>query len=134
MGPSAIAKQLKIGRASVYRVLGAWRRKRGVATRFAGDVVLPLMGRDLCLEIKARAEDFRELCAWLTDRDVLIGEGRDRQELLVVHNTARRAIEKINLTSSAIMALAEQTYVGHRCQLRHGDYRGRKHWLSRTLT
>jgi Holliday junction resolvase len=35
--------------------------------RFAGDVVMPLIGRDLCLELKARAEGFRELYSWLGD-------------------------------------------------------------------
>jgi Holliday junction resolvase len=51
--------------------------------RFAGDVVMPLMGRDLCLEVKARAEGFRELYSWLDGRDVLIVKA-DRQEPLVV--------------------------------------------------
>jgi hypothetical protein len=50
---------------------------------FAGDVVLPLMGRDLCLEVKARAGGFRELYTWLEDRDVLIVKA-DRQVPLVV--------------------------------------------------
>jgi Holliday junction resolvase len=51
--------------------------------RFAGDVVMPLMGRDLCLEVKARADGFRELYSWLDGRDVLIVKA-DRQEPLVV--------------------------------------------------
>jgi Holliday junction resolvase len=51
--------------------------------RFSGDVVLSLMGRDLCLEVKARADGFRELYGWLEDRDVLIVKA-DRQEPLVV--------------------------------------------------
>ena len=51
--------------------------------RFSGDVVMPLMGRDLCLEVKARADGFRELYSWLDGRDVLIVKA-DRQEPLVV--------------------------------------------------
>ena len=51
--------------------------------RFAGDIVLPLMGRDLCVEVKARADGFRELYCWLNGRDVLILKA-DRQEPLVV--------------------------------------------------
>jgi Holliday junction resolvase len=51
--------------------------------RFSGDVVLPLMGRDLCLEVKARADGFRELYSWLDARDVLIVKA-DRQEPLIV--------------------------------------------------
>ncbi len=51
--------------------------------RFSGDVVIPLMGRDLCVEVKARADGFRELYSWLNERDVLIVKA-DRQEPLVV--------------------------------------------------
>jgi len=54
-----------------------------IGGRFAGDIVLPLMGRDLCVEVKARAAGFRELYSWLTDRDVLVVKA-DRQEPLVV--------------------------------------------------
>ena len=54
-----------------------------VGGRFAGDIVLPLMGRDLCVEVKARADGFRELYSWLNERDVLIVKA-DRQEPLVV--------------------------------------------------
>ena len=51
--------------------------------RFSGDVIMPLAGRDLCLEVKARADGFRKLYDWLRDRDVLIVKA-DRQEPLVV--------------------------------------------------
>jgi Archaeal holliday junction resolvase (hjc) len=54
-----------------------------VGGRFAGDIVLPLMGRDLCVEVKARADGFRELYSWLNERDVLIVKA-DRQEPLVI--------------------------------------------------
>jgi Holliday junction resolvase len=54
-----------------------------VGGRFAGDIVLPLMGRDLCGEVKARAAGFRELYSWLTNRDVLVVKA-DRQKPLVV--------------------------------------------------
>ena len=54
-----------------------------VGGRFAGDIVLPLLGRDLCVEVKARADGFRELYCWLNQRDVLIVKA-DRQEPLVV--------------------------------------------------
>jgi Holliday junction resolvase len=54
-----------------------------VGGRFAGDIVLPLMGRDLCVEVKARADGFRELYCWLDQRDVLIVKA-DRQEPLVI--------------------------------------------------
>ena len=54
-----------------------------VGGRFAGDIVLPLLGRDLCVEVKARADGFRELYSWLDRRDVLIVKA-DRQEPLVI--------------------------------------------------
>jgi hypothetical protein len=54
-----------------------------VGGRFAGDIVLLLMGRDLCVEVKARADGFRELYSWLNGRDVLVVKA-DRQEPLVV--------------------------------------------------
>ena len=53
-----------------------------VGGRFAGDIVLPLLGRDLCVEVKARADGFRELYSWLDQREVLIVKA-DRQEPLV---------------------------------------------------
>jgi hypothetical protein len=66
------------GIAAVRVPLSCW-----VGGRFAGDIVLPLMGRDLCLEVKTRADGFRELYSWLDGRDVLIVKA-DRQEPLVV--------------------------------------------------
>jgi hypothetical protein len=50
---------------------------------FSGDVVMPLMGRDLCLEMKARADGFCKLYGWLENRDVLIVKA-DRHEPLVI--------------------------------------------------
>ena len=47
------------------------------------DIVLPLVGCDLCVEVKARAGGFRELYGWLGCRDILIVKA-DRQEPLVV--------------------------------------------------
>jgi hypothetical protein len=47
------------------------------------DIALPIAGRDLRLEVKARADGFRELYGWLDERDVLIVIA-DRREPLVV--------------------------------------------------
>jgi Holliday junction resolvase len=55
-----------------------------VGGRFAGDVVLPLLGRDLCVEVKARADGFRELYGWLDGRDVLIVKADRREPLVIV--------------------------------------------------
>jgi hypothetical protein len=51
--------------------------------RFSGDLAVRLLGRDLCVEVKARATGFRELYRWLAGRDVLIVKA-DRQEPLVI--------------------------------------------------
>ena len=51
--------------------------------RFSGDLAVLVLGRDLCVEVKARAAGFRELYSWLTNRDVLVVKA-DRQEPLVV--------------------------------------------------
>jgi hypothetical protein len=45
--------------------------------------LLPLLDRDLRIEVKARADGFRELYSWLNNRDVLIVKA-DRLEPLVV--------------------------------------------------
>jgi hypothetical protein len=51
--------------------------------RFVGDLSLPLLGVDRCVEVKCRANGFRELYAWLDGRDLLIVRA-DRREPLVV--------------------------------------------------
>jgi hypothetical protein len=43
------------------RCTRADKRESGTGYRFAGDIVLPLLGRDLSVEVKARADGFREL-------------------------------------------------------------------------
>jgi Holliday junction resolvase len=84
-----------------------------VGGRFVGDIVLPLGGRDLRVEVKCRADGFRELYSWLDGRDVLIVKA-DRQEPLVVVrlplavaliNGANKAC---NMTSSASISSASQ--------------------------
>jgi Holliday junction resolvase len=64
-----------------------------VGGRFAGDIVLPLMGPDLCVEVKARADGFRELYCWLDQRDVLIVKA-DRQPLVVLRMSLAAEIAK----------------------------------------
>jgi Holliday junction resolvase len=39
---------------------------------YLGDLTCPAIGRDLRVEAKSRANGFRELYAWLVDRDVLV--------------------------------------------------------------
>jgi Holliday junction resolvase len=75
----AIVQSLKAGGFAAERV----PLSGAAGGRYSGDIVLPLMGRDLCLDAKARADGFRELYGWLDQRDVLIVKA-DRQEALVV--------------------------------------------------
>jgi hypothetical protein len=51
--------------------------------RFGGDVSVPLLGVDRRVEVKARANGFRELYGWLNGADVLVVRA-DRSEPLVV--------------------------------------------------
>jgi hypothetical protein len=51
--------------------------------RFVGDITVPLLGIDRCIEVKCRANGFRELYAWLDGRDFLVVRA-DRLEPLVI--------------------------------------------------
>jgi Holliday junction resolvase len=51
--------------------------------RFRGDLVLPLGGRELVVEVKHHRSSFRRLYDWLTGRDLLLIKA-DHQEVLVV--------------------------------------------------
>jgi len=57
----------------------------GSAKGYPGDVCALVGGRELCLEVKARA-DFKTLYGWLEDRDGLIlkGDRREPREPLIV--------------------------------------------------
>src|ERR1700730_10414282 len=50
---------------------------------FSGDVTTPLIGRDLTIECKSRANGFLKLYSWLEGRDALIIKA-DRRDALVV--------------------------------------------------
>jgi hypothetical protein len=50
---------------------------------FIGDMSVPVLGRHLCVEVKIRANGFRERYRWLDHRDLLIVRA-DRREPLVV--------------------------------------------------
>ncbi len=51
--------------------------------RFSGDITVPILNRDRCVEAKCRANGFRELYSWLENRDFLVLKA-DRSEPLVV--------------------------------------------------
>src|SRR5215510_7596892 len=50
---------------------------------YVGDITVPLLGVDRCVEVKARANGFRQLYDWLEGRDLLIIRA-DRSDPLVV--------------------------------------------------
>ena len=50
---------------------------------YLGDLTVPVIGRDLVVEAKARANGFASLYAWLEDLDLLIIKA-DRRDALVV--------------------------------------------------
>jgi hypothetical protein len=51
--------------------------------KYVGDVTIPLLGRDMCVEVKVRAHGFGQLYAWLDGREILIVR-QDRREPLVI--------------------------------------------------
>jgi hypothetical protein len=61
---------------------------------FEGNIV-PLMGRDLCVQVKARADGFRELYCWLNERDVLIVKPDRKEPLVVVRLSLAAEIAKL---------------------------------------
>jgi len=50
---------------------------------YLGDLTIPVIGVDRVVEVKCRADGFRELYRWLIERDILIIRA-DRSEPLVV--------------------------------------------------
>lgn len=72
---------------------------RGPLSRAAGGCfegnIVPLMGRDLCVEVKARADGFRELYCWLDQGDVLIVKADRREPLVVVRLSLAAEIAKL---------------------------------------
>jgi len=50
---------------------------------YLGDLTVPLLGIDRVVEVKCRADGFRELYRWLIGRDLLIVRA-DRSEPLVI--------------------------------------------------
>ena len=67
---------------------------------YAGDVSVPLLGIDRTIEVKARADGFRELYKWLEGRDVLVVKADRREPLVVIPLRfavdVARAAEKAN--------------------------------------
>ena len=50
---------------------------------YSGDLTVPILGRDLVVEAKARAKGFSQIYSWLEGRDALIIKA-DRRDALVV--------------------------------------------------
>lgn len=51
---------------------------------YVGDLTVPIVGRDLRVEVKVRRAGFGQLYAWLEARDALIVRADRREPLLVV--------------------------------------------------
>ena len=58
------------------------------------DIVLSLSGRDLCVEVKARANGFRELYSWLDGRDALIVKSNYQEPLVILRLSLAAEIAK----------------------------------------
>ena len=83
---SAIAKALQADGFEAAKVSRAYQP--------GPDIVLRLMGRGLCVEVKARADGFRELCGWLVGRDVLIVKANRQEPLVIVRMSLAAEIAK----------------------------------------
>ena len=77
----AIAKALQANGLAAVKVSRAYQSGH--------DILLPIAGRDLCVEVKARADGFRELHSWLKGRDVLIVKANRRDPLVVSREVPR---------------------------------------------
>lgn len=51
---------------------------------YKGDFTMPLLGRDLTIEAKARASGFAKLYDWLVERDALVIQADRRPPLVVL--------------------------------------------------
>ena len=77
--------------AAEERALVRFLQQRGFAaekssrTGYRGpDLTVPLLGIERVVEVKCRANGFRELYAWLTDRDILIVRANRREPLCIL--------------------------------------------------
>jgi Holliday junction resolvase len=67
-----------------------------VGGRFAGDIIMSLLDRDLRIEVKARADGFREIYGWLAEHDVLIVKADRREPLVIVRLSLAAEIAKLS--------------------------------------
>jgi Holliday junction resolvase len=55
-----------------------------VGGSYCGDLTIPVLGRDLTVEAKSRANGFREIYQWLNGRDLLIVKANRRDPLVIM--------------------------------------------------
>jgi len=84
----AIAKALQANGLAAVKVSRAYQPGH--------DIVVPVAGRDLSVEVKARADGFRELYGWLDGRDVLIVKADRPAPLVVVRMSLAAEIANAN--------------------------------------
>jgi hypothetical protein len=80
--------------AKVRRANGFAAAKLSCADQPGHDIVLTLSGRDLCVEVKARANGFRELYSWLDGRDALIVKSNYQEPLVILRLSLATDIAK----------------------------------------
>jgi hypothetical protein len=80
--------------AKVRRANGFAAAKVSRADQPGHDIVLTLSGRDLCVEVKARANGFRELYSWLDGRDALIVKSNYQEPLVILRLSLATDIAK----------------------------------------
>jgi hypothetical protein len=65
-------------------------------TACGADLSVPVLGIDRAVEVKCRADGFRELYGWLDSRDVLIVKADRREPLVVVRLSLAAEITRAN--------------------------------------
>jgi hypothetical protein len=97
--------------------------------KYIGDVTIPLVGRDMCAEVKVRAHGFGQLYAWLDGREILIVR-QDRREPLVILplRLAAEIAGCAERSSREMCTIVEKLDDAHRCELaqKPGGQRGLK--------
>jgi Holliday junction resolvase len=61
---------------------------------FTGDISLPLLGVDRCVEVKSRRDGFREIYKFLAERDVLVVKAARAEPLVIVRMSLAIAVAK----------------------------------------
>jgi hypothetical protein len=90
------------------RSKGARTDSSAVGGRFAGDVILPPIGRDLCVQVKVGANGFRELYSCLNQRDARIVKVGRQEPLVIVRLSVAAEIARAGTLAAELTAIRSE--------------------------